>query len=140
MPCSGASGPTSPDHTNNFIMRRDGEANDARQSPALPSAVGASAVNCDCNRNGRTSGAHARAATNMRWNAVRPASYCASLSAGLGAAGPAPSVVAFFSDEQETRAATAIQSIAVLNIVMDFREFVRPRLRRSRTTVMVRLE
>ena len=57
IPCSGASGPTSPDQTNNFIMRRDGEANDARHSPALPSAVGASAVNCDCRRNGFTSAA-----------------------------------------------------------------------------------
>src|ERR1019366_3012967 len=41
-------------------MRIAGEANEARHRPHLPSLVGASTVNCDCKRNGFTSGAHRR--------------------------------------------------------------------------------
>src|SRR3974390_1193381 len=85
IPCSRASVPTSPDHANNFIMRLEGEAKDARHKPALPSAVGASEVNCDCKRKGRTSGAHSLAARNIFWKAERPVSNCASLTAGFAA-------------------------------------------------------
>src|SRR6516162_6443921 len=116
-PCSGASGPTSPDHTNIFIARFDGDANDARHSPAFPSAVGASAVNCDCSRNGLMSGAHSRAAKNIRWNAVRPVSYCGCFSAGF-AAGCAAGVAGLFSEEHETSSANAQHKNIVL--IMDF--------------------
>src|ERR1017187_5945173 len=75
MPGSGASGPTNPDHTNSFIMRLAGEANDPRHRPALPSPVGASGANCDCKRNGLTSPAQPRADTYIFWKAARSVSY-----------------------------------------------------------------
>src|SRR5450755_494468 len=118
IPCSGASGPTSPDHTNNFIIFFDGEANEARHIPDLPSAVGASGVNCDCRRKGFASGAHRRADKYMRWNAVRAVSYCASLTSSLGAGWEAVSVVTFFSDEHETSTDNARQSMAALSIIL----------------------
>src|ERR1017187_10273744 len=83
MPGCGASGPAKPDQTNSFIMRLDGEANEARHRPLLPSWVGASPVNCDCKRNGFTSAAHMRADTYSFWKAVRPVSYWACFAAGL---------------------------------------------------------
>src|ERR1039458_1934898 len=83
MPGCGASGPAKPDQTNSFIMRLDGEANEARHRPLLPSWVGASPVNCDCKRNGFTSAAHMRADTYSFWKAVRPVSYSAGFAAGL---------------------------------------------------------
>src|ERR1039457_3798529 len=83
MPGCGASGPTKPDQTNSFIMCLDGEANEARHSPLLPSCVGVSPVNCDCKRNGFTSAAHMRADTYSFWEAVRPVSYWACFAAGL---------------------------------------------------------
>src|SRR5450631_34665 len=119
IPGSGASGPTSPDHTNNFIIFFDGEANDARHIPALPSAVGASGANCDCRRNGFASGAHSRADKYMRWNAVLPVSYCASLTTGLDAGWEAVSVVSFFPDEHETSRDNARQSGAALNTMLN---------------------
>src|ERR1017187_7765266 len=64
-------------------MRLAGEANEARQRPHLPSLVGASAVNCDCKRNGFTSAAHRRADRYSFWKAVRPLSYWACFAAGL---------------------------------------------------------
>src|SRR5271165_1675310 len=117
IPCSGASGPTSPDQTNIFIMRFEGEANDARHKPALPSAVGASAVNCDCKRKGRRSGAHSLAAKNIFWKAVRPVSNCASLAAGLAAGWEAGWESAFFSGEHDTSSASATHPISFLYIV-----------------------
>src|SRR5664279_1177634 len=121
IPCSGASGPTSPDHTNSFIIRFDGEANDARHIPDLPSAVGASGVNCDCRRNGFASAAHRRADRYTRWNAVRPVSYCAAFTTGLGAGWEAVSVATFFSEEQETSRDNDRQSRAALNISLGTR-------------------
>src|SRR5271165_6907522 len=116
-PCSGASAPTSPDHTNNFIDRLEGEANEPRHSPALPSAVGASAVNCDCRRNGFASGAHSRADRYIRWNAVRPVSYCASLATGLAMDWEPVSVPAFFSEEHETSSTSVKLKKTTLNIL-----------------------
>src|SRR5580692_999391 len=60
-PCSGASGPTNPDQINNFIIRRAGEAKDARHNPVFPSLTGDSGVYCDCKRNGVASPAQPRA-------------------------------------------------------------------------------
>src|SRR5208337_136575 len=77
MPSSGASGPTNPDHKNNFIMRSEGEANEPLHMPALPSLAGASAENCDCSRNGCASAAHPRAERYIFWNDTRPVWYSA---------------------------------------------------------------
>ena len=63
------------------------------------------------------SGAHSRAAKNIRWNAVRPVSYCGCFSAGF-AAGCAAGVAGLFSEEHETSSANAQHKNIVL--IMDF--------------------
>jgi len=115
-PCSGASGPTNPDQENSFIMRFEGEANEARHRLALPSAVGASGENCDCNRKGRRSGAHRRAAKNIFWNAALPVSYCGSFTVGLAAAGEAEGWLVLFSEEHPVNRERATHKIAKRNM------------------------
>src|SRR6516164_959956 len=117
MPCSGASGPTSPDQTNIFIARLAGEANDARHSPALPSLVGASAENCDCSRKGFTSAAQPRAEMYIFWKALRPVSYCGSLGAGLAAGLAALLVAVGLREEQAPSITSATQALIVVLIL-----------------------
>src|SRR5271165_3491840 len=109
MPGSGASGPTSPDHRNIFIMRFAGEANEARHNPALPSLTAAPVVYCDCSRNGCASEAQLCADRYIFWNASRPVSYSACLGAGLLSD---DGVEGGFDEHAASQSVAAMQAIA----------------------------